>query len=336
MNRVEQGRTAKRIGVLGTFVRDRIWHPEGEADRPVEQWGGIAYSLAAMAASCPPGWSVVPLAHIGRDLHAEAELFLDSLPHLETRAGIEIVEGESCRVELYYHDGAERSERFTGEPRSWTIEALLPFLAGLDALYVNFISGFELDLEAALALRDAVSIPLYADLHSLFLGPPGEGPRAPRLLPEATRWLSCFDIVQLNESELALLCSGEGAPEELIDCLEGGPRLAAVTRGRAGATLAYRPGENLVRSPVGDREGPRQMVAPVEVHLEEVPLEGPASAGDPTGCGDIWGSVVFTSLLAGRSPRQAALRGHRAARARMSVDRIDDLAPRIGAALRSR
>ena len=42
----------KRLGILGTFVWDRIWTlADQEAGRPFETWGGMAYSLAAAAAA---------------------------------------------------------------------------------------------------------------------------------------------------------------------------------------------------------------------------------------------------------------------------------------------
>src|SRR5690606_30882872 len=66
--------TPRRLGVLGTFVWDTIWHPGG-GGKPVEQWGGIAYSLAAMAAACPAGWRVEPIARIGADLEDEVFRF---------------------------------------------------------------------------------------------------------------------------------------------------------------------------------------------------------------------------------------------------------------------
>jgi hypothetical protein len=52
----------------------------------------------------------------------------------------------------------------------WRWAELEPLLDGLDALYVNLISGFELDLDAATRLRGAVPGPIYGDLHSLLLG----------------------------------------------------------------------------------------------------------------------------------------------------------------------
>ena len=83
----------------------------------------------------------------------------------------------------------------------------------LDALYLNFISGFELTLEQATFLRHGFPGPIYADLHSLLLGVGQDGFRTPQPLQEPVSWYGCFDAVQVNEEEMALLpfpgCNGD-------------------------------------------------------------------------------------------------------------------------------
>src|SRR5206468_1370289 len=80
-----------------------------------------------------------------------------------------------------------------------------PHVADLDALYVNFISGYELSVETAQLLRRGFPRFVYADLHSLFLGKEADGTRVPQPLPDASTWFGCFDTVQLNEEELEQL-----------------------------------------------------------------------------------------------------------------------------------
>src|SRR5256885_14339098 len=75
----------------------------------------------------------------------------------------------------------------------------------MDALYVNFISGYEMDLATAQLLRRGFPRFLYADLHSLFLGKEPDGTRVPRPLPDAPAWFGCFDTVQLNSDEMEQL-----------------------------------------------------------------------------------------------------------------------------------
>ena len=71
------------------------------------------------------------------------------------------------RVVLRYQSAERRCERMTGGVPGWTWAELGPMVRDLDALYVNFISGFEMELGTAQALRQGFRGPIYADLHSL-------------------------------------------------------------------------------------------------------------------------------------------------------------------------
>ena len=185
----------------------------------------------------------------------------------------------------------------------------------LDALYLNFISGFEMCLGTAQALRQGFRGPIYADLHSLFLGMQQDGMRVLRPLPNAPEWFGCFDVVQLNEDEMQQLTTD---PLSLAaDALGAGVSLLAVTLGPRGAAYVAAPGfDGLVDRRTG---GLRVSVAldtstAPTVHPSDCPtvrsalIKAPAvEALDPTGCGDVFGAVACARLLAGDSV-EAALR----------------------------
>ncbi len=48
-------------------------------------------------------------------------------------------------------------------------------------------------------------------------------------------------------------------------------------------------------------------------HSAMVPLEEAARAGDPTGCGDVWGATTFARLLAGDDLESAMAEANRVA-----------------------
>jgi len=311
----------KRIGVLGTLVWDEIWRPDSPSPR--EQWGGIAYSLAAFSAACPGGWSIVPIVRIGEDLAAEALAFLARLPGQMDDAGVRIVPERNNRVELRYLDEAERTERLSGGVSGWEWSDLAPLVSQVDALYVNFVSGFELSLSTAILLGKGARGPLFADLHSLFLDTPGPGPRGPRRLPDWGKWLGSFDVVQMNAAELSLLGPPRLDPFSLLpDLAVSGPGIVLVTEGARGARFATSGSALLPRR--GGRGGGEDR-AGGEVRTGLVPNQEGVALGDPTGCGDVWGSVVFCGLLAGDDLPVAIARGHRAASARVRTAGIDDL-----------
>lgn len=305
-----------RVGVLGTPVWDRIFAAGAETPA-AEGWGGIMYSLAALDAACPPGWEIVPFVKVGADLAAEARGFLRSLLHLAPGRDVRVVPEPTNRVELRYRDADRRCERLSGGIPGWRWAELEPRLPELDALYVNFISGFELALGGAERLRAGFPRPLYADLHSLFLDTPASGPRRLRPLPEWERWVRCFDAVQCNEDELAMLTGTPG------DALRGAERLATVAGGLALVTLG---GEGAVYALADPNPGP--------VHGEQVPAPEPA-AGDPTGCGDVWGSTFFARRLAGTPLREAIEDAHRAAARNLGYRGVAGLREHLRTAARS-
>lgn len=285
---------ARRLGVVGTLVWDRIHHPTA-AGGVVEQWGGIAYSLHALAAALPEGWSYEPILKIGDDLSAPARRYLGRLPGIDLGAAFRVVPEPTNRVELVYHDASHRGEKLTGGVPGWSWEELSAVLPRFDALYLNFISGFELDLDTALRLRSAFAGPIYADLHSLFLGCPGRSPREQRMLPRWREWIACFDAIQLNRDELTLLAEGREPEPFLAHLLECGPTLVAATLGSEGVAIAAR-GGRLLELGEGER-----------LSLREPVPHGPL-IGDPTGCGDVWGASFFAGLLAGEPVDTAAQR----------------------------
>jgi hypothetical protein len=302
-----------KLGILGTMVWDRIHARDGRSV-PFEEWGGITYTLAAADACRPPGWTIVPILKIGADLEAQAYAFLSTLKNAELTA-VRVVDSPNNRVELHYQDKERRCERLTGGVPGWTWDELAPQLEQVDALYINFISGFELELEEALRLRLGYHGPMYADLHSLMLGIDPSGLRTPRPLEHWRDWLRCFDVIQVNEEELASLAAAWGDPWRFAAEVVGDElKLLLITLGSRGA--AYVASAAFKDDPFSWR--PRGIVVPavspraaaVSKRVEAVQL---LDAGDPTGCGDVWGATCFCRLLAGDPLESALLAANRAA-----------------------
>jgi pfkB family carbohydrate kinase len=277
----------KRLGVVGSMVWDTIYGRD-PAQPAVQEWGGIAYSLAAFDATLGDDWRIVPLIKVGRDLAARAGEFLGTLHHVAPGARFVEVPAANNRVTLRYHQRERRCEQMSGGVPPWTWPELGPQVTDLDALYVNFISGYEMDLETAQLLRRGFSRFLYADLHSLFLGKEPDGTRVPQPLPDAPAWFGCFDAVQLNAEEMEQL--GPDPLAVAAGALARGCGTLVVTLGERGATFF-----------TGD---------PVRTAL--IPGEGaPVPEGDPTGCGDVLGATLVASLLAGASIEDALRLGTR-------------------------
>lgn len=311
-----------RLGVLGTMVWDRIHSRDGRTE-PIEEWGGIAYALAAASAAAPAGWQVVPIIRVGEDLAERAFRYFRSLPGLDLSAGIRVVPDANNRVELRYLDRERRCERLSGGVGAWSWPELEPTVQGLDALYVNFISGFEMTLDTVQRLRLAFHGPMYADLHSLMLGVDATGMRVPQPLAAWREWLRCFDVIQVNEDELTTLAAAWGDPWRFAAEAVGPElRLLVVTLGARGA--AYVAAQDFTPDPMSWRPRgffvPQPTVRSGAARSERIAAPVTSAEGDPTGCGDVWGATFFTHLL-GHAELDAAIRAAHAAAARNVVHR---------------
>ena len=319
-----------KVGIIGSLVWDLIYGRDPLAP-PVEEWGGIAYALAGMDASLKPDWQIVPLIKVGRDLSREAQQLLNGLLRVAPGGRCVEVTAPNNRVVLHYQSAERRCERMAGGVPGWTWEELGPMVRDLDAIYLNFISGFELCLGTAQALRRGFRGPIYADFHSLFLGMQQDGMRVLQPLPDAADWFGCFDLIQLNEDEMRQL-----SPDPLslsAQVLAAGVSLLTVTLGPKGVAYVAAPGfDGLTGGWTGGQADGRtsRLVGPSGAPtarpadrptVRSALIKAPAiETLDPTGCGDVFGAAAFARLLAGDSV-EVALRHANALAARNAAFR---------------
>jgi hypothetical protein len=294
----------KRVGVIGSFVWDVI-HGRDPRNLPIEEWGGITYALGALDSALPDDWEMVPLVKVGFDLADRAREFVRDLEKVALDAAPIEVPYHNNRVSMHYQSDERRCERLSGGVPGWSWLGLKPLLADLDALYINLISGFELDLETAQLIRAHFSGPIYCDLHSLLLAVQPDGIRTLQPLPNPAAWCRCFDFLQVNEDEMRMM-----APDPMglaAVAISAGVCVLNVTMGKRGVVYFASPGferlADLDRHHLGATTG--------AIRTELLPA-APArdSDGDPTGCGDVWGATYFSRLLGGENiaeARQAAL-----------------------------
>ena len=297
----------KRVGVIGSFVWDVI-HGRDPRDVPVEEWGGITYGLSAFDAALPPDWEFVPVLKVGSDLAQKARDFVARLDRVAPGMAPIEVPYPNNRVSLYYQSDERRCEMLSGGVPGWHWLGLKPLLVGLDALYINLISGFELDLEVAQLIRQNFSGPIYCDLHSLLLAIQTNGMRTLQPLPNAPAWMRCFDFVQVNEDEMSMM-----APDPMglaAIAFANGVKTLSITLGSRGVVYFAAPGfetiRDLRRDTLNEPSG--------AIRTARVPAKPTRhGSGDPTGCGDVWGATYFSRLLAGDKLDAAIDRANEAA-----------------------
>jgi sugar/nucleoside kinase (ribokinase family) len=290
----------KRVGVIGSLVWDVIYgrRPGTEA---IEEWGGATYALSAFEAALADDWQMVPLTKVGSDLADRARGFLSRLTKIAPDATPIEVPEQNNRVVLHYQSVDRRCERLTGGVPPWTWLGLKPLLADLDALYINLISGFELDLETAQLIRAHFKGPIYCDLHSLMLAVQPDGMRTPRALANPEAWCRCFDFIQVNEDEMKLMAADPMTLAAMA--MASGVSVLNVTLGRRGAVYFAASGFDKLSDL--DRATFRDTAAPVRTELVPAFPSRDLSGGDVTGCGDVWGATYFSRLLAGENIAEA-------------------------------
>lgn len=289
-----EDRRTKRLGILGTFVWDRIHPPPGSpgaGGEPHEDWGGITYSIEAFNAARGDGWTCLPIAKVGVDVFEKAVGRISSLAGVESVEGMVEVPQHNNRVDLHYSDSSERCEHLHGGVPGWTWDDLAPLITDCDALYVNFIAGWELDLPAARRLREEFDGPLYCDIHSLLLGTNGTGVRVRRELDDWPVWRACFDLVQGNRDEIRIVTGGIEDPVAGVrSIVTSGVGAAFSTLGRNGVAWAAASNSQWL--------DPSSAIGGEIMAQVSGPVDAPAVV-DTTGCGDVWGATCFAALLSG-------------------------------------
>jgi sugar/nucleoside kinase (ribokinase family) len=163
-------------------------------------------------------------------------------------------------------------------------------------------------------LRQYFRGPIYCDLHMKVMAVQPDGLRTPQPLPNVVEWCGCFDFLQVNEDEMAMM-----APDPMAlsaTALAAGVSCIVVTLARRGAVYFAAAGFDSLRDlpPRGGLStGPRGGTGlHGAVRTALVPAET-ARTGDPTGCGDVWGATYFSRLIAGDRLGDALVAAHRAA-----------------------
>ncbi len=300
-----------KLGVIGSLVWDII-HDRDPAAPPVEEWGGIAYALSSLDAHLAPGWEIVPLIKVGGDLSQEAARFMGTLSRLTPNGRCIEVEVPNNRVVLRYQSTERRCERMSGGVPGWNWTELGPMVRDLDALYVNFISGFEMCMGTAMALRQGFHGPIYCDLHSLFLGMQRDGIRTLQPLPNIDTWFSCFDYVQMNEEEMQQV---GGEPMEVAArALAAGVKLLTVTVGPRGAIYFTTEKTEKAERTEGMKTNGSSVFSDLSAPIRTALLSPPSvTAIDPTGCGDVFGGALAAHLFNNEPPESAIRHANEAA-----------------------
>ncbi len=275
-----------KIAVIGTLCWDKIILPNGAV---TESFGGIAYSVLTLAALLESKAEIIPVCNVGKDRYEEAkELFLRSSDI--NLKGLYPVKEKNNAVTLTYKSPQEREEVLERGVPTLSCEQIEPFLAA-DYFLVNFVSGWDIELETLKKIRKKSKARVYLDLHSLTLGIDKAGRRFPRKPDNWEEYLACADYLQLNLTEVKTIIGKKLNNSELSTIasklLRMGPQIVIVTLSDRGCFLVYKTIEDKIKS---------EFTKPNSV----------SRVADTTGCGDVFGAGFLAKLIAVEDPLKAA------------------------------
>ena len=255
----------RRIALLGTINRDTIHTADGVT---TESYGGLLYSILALAEIASSDLSIYPVCNVGFDMEDVVREKLAPYPHVKFD-GIQFVSGKNPHCVIDYDTEGRKQETLHNDVPQISFAQIEPFL-DCDAICFNFITGMELALETAQQVRQSATGLLLMDVHSLTLGMDENRRRFWRVPPQWEQWVGCVDVLQMNEQEGALLADETLDNEDATlrfahKVLSLGPSSLMLTRNECGSETIFQDDGVVI-----DRFDP-------------VPAGEPC---DETGCGD--------------------------------------------------
>lgn len=179
------------------------------------------------------------------------------------------------KVHLTVLEHSERCEKYENLTQNLELPPA-EYFRDADGILINMITGFDLRLEDLLKLRSSYKGLIFIDIHTLTRGLDEQNRRHFRLIPDADKWLSSVDIVQVNDNEIFAL-SGLKTEEEIIGhVLSLGVKILIVTRGSRGYSAYWK------------EEPEIKQLSGGAIEIKCV---------NRIGCGDIFGSVFFYYYL---------------------------------------
>ncbi|CUS96031.1 carbohydrate kinase family protein [Candidatus Kryptobacter tengchongensis] len=258
-----------KYGLVGHLCLDVIHLPDGSE---VQSYGGIFFSLASLANIVDDEDIIYPVFGVG---DVDYDKFIERIkiyPNVVTD-GIFKFSGFTNRVHLFYQDRNERTECSMHIAKPIEFERLKFLLeVGVDGIFINMISGFDVELETLRKLRSDFNGYIHFDIHSATLGVDEKNVRFRRRMPNWKEWLENVDTVQMNEFEARSIGEECWDDDTLAkNVLDLGVKVMVITKANLGATVYY-----------------------FANGFKRVDLKAfKVDVVDPTGCGDVFGSAFF-------------------------------------------
>ena len=292
------------IAVIGTINRDTIYPFTGSK---TESYGGILYNVIALAALMPEDVSLFPICNLGEDIREPVFRRMTQFQNIDT-TGVRIVHHNNNHAVLRYTSPKDRTEYLENRVPPLTFQQIECALH-CDFILVNFISGFDVTLDALKRLRKNFPRHIFIDIHSLTLHIDKDGRRYPKRPPDWLEWIQQADIIQLNDDEALILKGAEFRNKDSLitfveEVIKTGPNVVLITLAEKGSLVGYRSGD--------------------ELKIDRCPASQ-VSLTDGTGCGDVFSSGFIAEYIRSGDPVAANVFANRVAGINCTLSGLDEL-----------
>ncbi len=270
-----------RLLVIGTIINDHIYHWDGSVSHSL---GGLLYTLLPFKVLLDKKDRVIIRCRVGSDIYDSVSDWLTK-DRITGSAALLKEEQKNNTVELHYSNAQEREERSLYPLPPLRFHEIEPFL-DVDAVFINMISGWELDIDVLRQIRRVFKGLIFMDIHSLALERKADGKRTYRAIPDGNEWLRNADVIQLNKNEWQAL-AGNMEPELFIQecCFNQNKIINLLLSSKGSKTYLWEKGSVLSFA----------VVPPNEVKVI-----------DPTGCGDAYLAGFGVDYLRKGNAKKAA------------------------------
>ena len=263
-----------KILIIGHTVEDHIvFQGEEQEVKP----GGIFYSASAFHFLKDPEDEIYLCTSIQKENYALFSFVYDEFKH-DYFSYVEKIP----KIHLNVFEKKERHERYENITDKLTVpfEALNKF----DGIFINMITGFDINVKDLLLIRQNYDGLIYLDVHTLSRGMDDNYRRDFRKIPDIDKWISSIDILQLNDNELLTVSDKRSEKEISDELLHKGVKIILVTKGELGASAyTQENGKNVLFS-----------LPAMEVETK-----------NKIGCGDVFGAAFFSSYIKDKNIEKA-------------------------------